>query len=175
MANGGVNGMVQKSDYVVDESGYNFMVAPGDPWRIEVEKDDRCLNGVTVNDLSLLIRHVNGLQLIENPYKLVAADVNGDKQIDIRDVVELRKLLLGIITSLENQPPWRFFDANYDFPAINEFSLPSDVYNVVSDNEKLISPLLSHLPTYVVSIVLLTKILIQHELFSKRNYLCLQP
>ena len=44
-------------------------------------------------------RHILGLRRFEEPCRLDAADVNRDDRITGADLVELRKLILGIYTS----------------------------------------------------------------------------
>ena len=117
------------------KDGFYMLPLPkGQNWSISIELDDEVLNGVTMQDYSILLRHVLGLEEITNPYKLVAADINGDRQIDIRDALELRKLILGINSELTNQSSWRFFDPDYNFSGISAFSLPDDVYSANAIN-----------------------------------------
>jgi hypothetical protein len=47
---------------------------------------------------------------------LIAADVNKNGKITTADMVELRKLILHINTSLPNNTSWRFIDKAYNFP-----------------------------------------------------------
>ena len=94
----------------------NFMFEEVPPHlfhRMDAEKSDPYLNGVTAYDLSVLMQHVAGIEYLNDPYLYYAADANGDEKIDIRDVLELRKLLLGINDELPITS-WRFYDAHYD-------------------------------------------------------------
>ncbi|MEL6124069.1 MAG: T9SS type A sorting domain-containing protein, partial [Bacteroidota bacterium] len=59
--------------------------------------------------------HVLGLQTLDSPYKVIAADINSDEQISAIDLLELRKLILGIYTDLPNNDSWRFVDADQSF------------------------------------------------------------
>ncbi len=74
------------------------------------EKDDDHLNGVSTLDLVLIQRHILGLQPLSNPYYHVAADINKDKRVTASDLVELRKLILGIYAKFPDNTSWRFFD-----------------------------------------------------------------
>lgn len=60
------------------------------------EFDGIYLNGVTTNDLVLISKHINGLQLLPTPYMMIAADANGSGSITATDVSIIRKLILGI-------------------------------------------------------------------------------
>jgi hypothetical protein len=73
------------------------------------------LNGVYTYDLVLISRHILGLEALNTPYKLIAADANKNGQITTFDVVELRKLILGVYSELPNNDSWRFVDKTQVF------------------------------------------------------------
>lgn len=75
------------------------------------------LNGVNTWDLVLISRHILGLEPLNSPYKLIAADANQSNTITTFDIVELRKLILGTYTTLPNNYSWRFVDADQVFTA----------------------------------------------------------
>jgi len=79
-------------------------------------KDDNPLNGVTVNDLVLINKHILGVEKLNSPYKMIAADADRNGVIDSNDIIELRKLIVGIYTELPNNNSWRFVDKSYVFP-----------------------------------------------------------
>jgi len=82
-------------------------------------KDDNHLNGVSTYDLVLISKHILGLEPLNTPYKMIAADANKSGSITTFDIVELRKLILGIYTELPNNTSWRFVDADFKFPNAN--------------------------------------------------------
>jgi hypothetical protein len=86
--------------------------------------DDNPLNGVTTYDLVLLANFINGITPFSSPYQWVAADANKDNQVDTFDILECKKLILGIYTQLPNNTSWRFVDKNYVFPSPNPLSVP---------------------------------------------------
>ncbi|HAD13259.1 MAG TPA: hypothetical protein DCF33_12580, partial [Saprospirales bacterium] len=88
-----------------------FTIAP--------EKDDNPLNGVTTYDLVLISKHILGLEPLNSPYKMIAADANKSGSITTFDIVEIRKLILGIYTELPNNTSWRFVDKAFVFPNAN--------------------------------------------------------
>jgi hypothetical protein len=88
-----------------------FAIAP--------EKDDNPLNGVTTYDLVLVSKHILGLEPLNSPYKMIAADANKSGSITTFDIVEIRKLILGIYTELPNNTSWRFVDKSFSFPNPN--------------------------------------------------------
>ncbi|MBK9335072.1 MAG: HYR domain-containing protein [Lewinellaceae bacterium] len=79
-------------------------------------KDNDPLNGVSTFDLVLINKHILGLEPLNSPYKMIAADANNSRSITTFDILELRKLILGIYTDLPNNTSWRFVDDAYNFP-----------------------------------------------------------
>jgi hypothetical protein len=86
---------------------------------ITPEKDINYLNGVTTFDLVLIAKHILGTQLLDSPYKIIAADANHTESVTVLDIVKLRALILHIDDSLENNESWRFISAGYLFPNPN--------------------------------------------------------
>ncbi|MBK8425771.1 MAG: hypothetical protein IPL27_07220 [Lewinellaceae bacterium] len=87
---------------------YNYTLTP--------TKDDNPLNGVSTYDLVLIAKHILGLEPLTTPYKMIAADANRSGSITSFDIVEFRKLILGIYDELPNNTSWRFVDKTYSFP-----------------------------------------------------------
>nr|MBP6569694.1 T9SS type A sorting domain-containing protein [Saprospiraceae bacterium] len=79
-------------------------------YRITPEKDDDHLNGVSTLDLVMIQRHILQIDKFNSAYKYIAADVNKDNKVTAGDLVELRKLILGIYIELPNNKSWRFLD-----------------------------------------------------------------
>jgi hypothetical protein len=75
------------------------------------------MNGVSTLDLVMIQRHIINVSRIQSPYRLVAADVNNDSRISAADLLQLRKLILGLYfeDKLPSNDSWRFVDADYDF------------------------------------------------------------
>ncbi|HOY05821.1 MAG TPA: HYR domain-containing protein [Saprospiraceae bacterium] len=79
-------------------------------------KNTEPLNGVTTFDLLQISRHILGLDTLDSPYKIIAADANKSGLVTSFDVVEFRKLILGINEALPLNTSWRFVPADYVFP-----------------------------------------------------------
>ena len=73
------------------------------------------LNGVNTWDLVLISRHILGLEPLNTPYKLIAADANKSGTVTTFDIVEVRKLILGTYTQLPSNSSWRFIDKSQVF------------------------------------------------------------
>ena len=77
-------------------------------------------NGVTSLDLALLQSHILQKSVLNSPYKIIAADVNGDGKVTTLDIVYMKRLILGIDTtytktSTGEKRLWAFIDSSYKF------------------------------------------------------------
>ncbi|MEL6867677.1 MAG: T9SS type A sorting domain-containing protein, partial [Bacteroidota bacterium] len=89
------------------------------------------LNGVSTFDLVLIIRHILGIESLDSPYKLLAADANSTGSITAFDIVILRRLILFLDTQLADNTSWQFIPETFVFPnPSNPFS--TTIPNVVS-------------------------------------------
>jgi hypothetical protein len=64
---------------------------------------------------SSLSKHILGIEPLNSPYKMIAADANKSNTITTFDIVELRKLILGIYQKLPNVDSWRFVQKDHPF------------------------------------------------------------
>ncbi|MBK9583579.1 MAG: hypothetical protein IPO48_17280 [Saprospiraceae bacterium] len=81
-------------------NGFNYTVTAA--------KGGDYLNGVSTLDLVMIQRHILGLQALDSNYKMIAADANKDGKVTASDLTDLRKLILGVTTTLPNNTSWRF-------------------------------------------------------------------
>jgi hypothetical protein len=86
----------------------NYAVVP--------EKNDDLLNGVSVADIIRIQRHILGIAEFDNPYDLLAADVNRTSTVSVRDLIDIRKAILGLSNEFPNNKSWRFLPEGYTFP-----------------------------------------------------------
>ena len=78
-----------------------------------LDKDHQ--NGVSTFDLVLIQKHVLGDQLLTSPYRIIAADVNNSHTITTIDLIQVRKLILGLEDRFKTVPSWKFVDASHKF------------------------------------------------------------
>lgn len=103
--------------YVTDLDGlYFFDLQPFQDYTIVPFKDDDILNGITTFDRVLIARHILGIQKLDSPYKIIAADVNNSGSVTIMDMIVLQQTILNMSTTFPNNTSWRFIDADYVFP-----------------------------------------------------------
>ena len=103
--------------YVTTTNGqYNFdnVVIPNN-FSVNADRNDAHRNGVSTLDLVKIQKHLLGIETMNNPYDLIAADANNSQNVSAIDLVELRKLILGIYTELPANKSWRFVDKSFQF------------------------------------------------------------
>lgn len=89
------------------------------------EKNDQVLNGVSTFDLVLISKHILGIQPLDGPYRLIAADISNNGVVSVMDVILMRQLILAITSAFPNNSSWRFVPANHEFPdPENPWSMP---------------------------------------------------
>jgi len=98
---------------------YAFLNVPtNESYVISGDRDTDYLNGVSTLDLVKIQRHILGLESFDSPYKTIAADINNDESVKSNDLLQLRKLILGIDIELANNTSWRFIDTEQEFDDI---------------------------------------------------------
>lgn len=90
-------------------------LTPGQNYTVAPERDTNDVNGITTFDLSIVNKHVLGLDLLDSPWKILAADANGSNSVSTIDIVEGRKVLLGLNNTFPAVGSWRFFPASTTF------------------------------------------------------------
>ncbi len=91
---------------------FQFLNMPaGGNFSIKPVLDSNDVNGVTTFDLVLISKHILGIEPLDTPWKMVAADVNQSGSITTFDIVEGRKVILGINAGFPANTSWRFLPA----------------------------------------------------------------
>lgn len=104
------------SEITNDEGDYSFeSVAFYDAYEVDPVNDQHPLNGVTTLDIVIIQQHILGLADLNSPYKIIAADVNNSDDVTAMDLLEIRKMILGLITEFPNNESWSFVNANHVF------------------------------------------------------------
>jgi hypothetical protein len=105
-------------DITGPDGGYAFIFNPYFyDYVLTSDKSFGYLNGVTTLDLVMIQKHILNIDPLPSPYKRIAADINSDCNITALDLLQLRKLILGIYTDdvLPDNSSWRFVDDEYVF------------------------------------------------------------
>lgn len=101
-----------------DNTGYYRFdnVSVGQAYTVKPFRNSDHKRGVSTLDLVYIQKHLLGLQRLTGPYNMIAADANGSGDISVGDIVEIRKLILGLQHEFQGMSSWRYVDAQYDFP-----------------------------------------------------------
>ena len=100
------------------DNGKYLLVVPevdGQRYTIEPKRLDQPKNGVSTLDLVRIQKHLLGKELFDSPYQYIAADANNNEQVSAIDMIEIRKLILGIYLDYPNNDSRRFVDKQYQF------------------------------------------------------------
>ena len=126
---------------MTDEDGYYAFpeMLGAQAYEVIPTKDDDPMNGVTTLDLILIQRHILGLTDLDSPYDLVAADIDASGTLSVLDILQLRKMILGIYNEFPENKSWRMVDKGFVFwhPDYAEEEEFPETYNI----ETLISPM----------------------------------
>ena len=85
-----------------DTNGYyEFHIRSGE-FLIESYKNSDYINGITTLDIIHIQKFLLAIKDITDPYKLISAEVNRDGTISAADILDLRKLILGVTDTLRH-------------------------------------------------------------------------
>lgn len=95
---------------------YAFSTNPiGQNFSLVVDREDEVINGLSTLDLVLMQRHILGIEAFDSPYTIIASDATNDKTVTARDILEFRKVILGISNDLPENDAWRFVAQSASF------------------------------------------------------------
>lgn len=89
----------------------NNDIPTGSNFVVELSKEADYLNGVSTVDLVLIYRDLLKVEEFDDSCDVVASDLDGDNKVNVKDLVLMRRLILGIITELPG-PSWRFYNSH---------------------------------------------------------------
>lgn len=132
------NNQMQKENMTDNKGHFAFNGLPMyKNYILRAERNDNPLNGVTTRDLIAIQRHLLGQEEFNSPYQYIAADANNSYHVSAKDIIELRRLILGIYDELPANQSWRFLKANQQFNNPNNpFPFEESIrYNNLVKNE----------------------------------------
>lgn len=74
-------------------------------------------NGVSTLDVVTMIKHILGIEKLDQPEQILAADVNRDGKVTSLDVIEVRKIIIGITQTFSGNVSGVFYPDNILIPA----------------------------------------------------------
>ncbi|MFN7117213.1 MAG: T9SS type A sorting domain-containing protein [Saprospiraceae bacterium] len=109
-------------------------------YRVVPSFNENWTEGITLADIVALQKHLLNSEIIQSPYRLIAADIDRSNSVTGADLIELRKLLLGITTQFEYNTSWRFINAQHVFiNPVNPWEAPFPEYVEVPEMTEAIS------------------------------------
>jgi hypothetical protein len=101
---------------------------------VRAERFDAHLNGVSTLDLVAISRHILGTQPFTSAYQVEAADVSNNDAVSGFDIVETRKLILGIYDTFPAVPAWRLVRPLANPSVLTSFIALQDTYQITLNN-----------------------------------------
>ena len=77
-------------------------------YELRASKETDFRAGINVLDLLAIQKHILGLSKLSDGFRMIAADVDGSEDIDLKDLIDLRKIVLGIKNPEADMHSWRF-------------------------------------------------------------------
>ena len=111
-------------------------------YSLEVDhQDSDILNGVDILDCLALLNHLVGNAEFDSPYQLIAADMDGDGDVDVTDFDIHYELVTDRRTDLPSGRNWVVFDAGIQFsdplnPFLENLSSDFDIASLEHEMEK---------------------------------------
>ena len=83
---------------------------------------------VSTFDIVLITQHILSSVLLESPLHLIAADANNSGTITAFDIVQIRKVILGIDNEFLNNTSWKFIPVDFDLSSMTNLSdIPTNI------------------------------------------------
>ena len=97
------------------------------------------MSGLTTLDLILLQKHLLGITPFTSLDQYIASDINHDDRVNALDLLELRKLLLGMYPEFPKNTSWRFgyLPQNTNGSNIKDFREVKSIENLGQDTLKV--------------------------------------
>lgn len=82
----------------------------GEDYTIEAQNNPAIsLNNVSTGDLVLIARHILGLNSFSSPYQSIAGDVTMDGNVNVLDIIQIRRVILGLDSEFAATNSWNFY------------------------------------------------------------------
>lgn len=124
-----ITDLATMEDMMMTDANGSFLftsLSEGAGYLIHPEMPDEVnLRRVKTSDITVITAHALGTNEIDDPYRMIAADVTADGFIDVADVVAIRRVLLGIDRTFRNGPTWRFIRRDFNLDGLTEGWNPS--------------------------------------------------
>lgn len=83
------------------------------------------VNGIDVQDMAAIRRHLLRTELLPTPFQIIAADVDQSNSVSTLDILYVQALVLGIMNKFPHDKEWAFVSTTHNFPnPANPFPFP---------------------------------------------------
>ncbi len=118
-----ISGGMTSSMTTANDGSFGFNgLTPGGDYTVTPNRNDDVRNGVSTYDLALISKHVLSVELLDSPYKVIAADANRSGNISTLDLVAIRKVILWVANDFPGNTSWRFVDKDQILNPTNPFA-----------------------------------------------------
>lgn len=122
------------------DGSYAFEYLPMNrPYEITPYYNEDHLNGVSTLDIIHIQRHILGVEYIRTPEKMIAADINNSQSITAIDIIELRKLILGIRDDFADNTSWRFSSTEQQLSMDYAWNIVEDLTTKLDERQENIN------------------------------------
>ncbi len=96
---------------------YSFLDIPAaGPYTLSASASTAAQKGINVLDALLASAHAHGMLTLDSPYKMIAADTDGNDQIEDQDVLQIMQLITGQLSEFSGAASWQFIPKTFVFP-----------------------------------------------------------
>ncbi|NBC07544.1 MAG: HYR domain-containing protein [Bacteroidetes bacterium] len=103
-----------------------------DNYTLRPKRSGDLLEGVDQDDVMALAKHLSGVDTLDSPYQIIAADVDGSGYLDQDDLMALQFMVMGLETENMLAHNWRFVPADFEFPIQSPLAVNYPQYITVS-------------------------------------------
>lgn len=111
------NGVLLYSVNTASDGGYQFTNLPtGLSYTIQLDVADHLIQEtVSTYDIVLISRHILGLEMLDSPFKILAADVTQSQTITVSDLIDIRRYVLGLTMPFPQGLGIQYYQTNIQF------------------------------------------------------------
>lgn len=111
-----LEGAASRTAFTNETGRYMFDNIPaGEIYSVSLQRTGDDINGLSTLDLINVRKHILGVENLESPYRMLAADVNLSGSITTLDIIKIQKVILGVRPSFEEVDSWQFLPENFSF------------------------------------------------------------
>ncbi len=118
---------MQANTYTNVEGDFEFDVEHGIDFNLTPNSTDDLVDGITVKDVLIFRQHFSYIKTFDSPYQYIAADIDGNGKLSIRDEHLMKMMIMGLNDA--NYPLWKFVKADYEFPNTPAFAVSGEIFN----------------------------------------------